>query len=1257
MWRTARVLLSLLAVTSAPATPQAVVATTVLTAPDGALGDAFGRSVAMSDDTLVVGANGDDERGLDAGAAYVYRRVSSGPWELRQKLVPPELLDGDFFGWSVDVDGDVIVVGAPGDRRDVNGVPLPPNTNRGAAYVFVLSGDRWMQQARLQPAAIAAGDRLGWRVAVSGPHLIVTSPRPLSSPDPGKLWPYVRTQTSWTTRGPINGHGMALDVEGAVAVEATPWELVRYLNPAGDWLPATIHAQTEQRDGVAEGAGLGGPACLESVDAGALLCNAPGLPGEANVLRLLEADGRVTTIMPLPANVQSLAVDATGATWVGTYEGIGLLGPGGTWTRVAGWNGSSPMDGGPGHGVFIAPSCAVLLLAADGQTTTVAGNPGSSTPPTTTAPDCRRADGALADARFGYITGLALTADRQNLYVSEPTAIRRIDLVARTVTTVASGDATDCLMTGGVPSQGAGFCSIKSIAADTDGGLWIADLWSLRHMTANGAVRAVTSLGFDFPRMAVASGTLLVTGRGFREVWALGADDRFVSVAGWRSGATPSFRTGPPADQLGGMAVALRGHRAAIAWPRANDPVWRGGQANVFEWEVAEITGTLDATQALARGVAPYARTGAAVALTSGDDLVLGPANGCLWTAADTCVDDNPGATTVEPVRIYRLQDNRWLERATLAGPGVRPHSGFGSALASAGEWLAVGAPEWDYRPQDPAPHGDVTGPGRVILYDLATLDADADGLPDRWEMDFDLDPTSAVGDNGASGDPDHDGRTNAEEYSAHTHPAAGLSAAQFFAEGATSSFFETEFAVANPGSAEAIVNLRFMKTGGALASAAVTVPARQSRKVRVSTVAGMEGAEFSTQVESDHPVVVDRLMWWDREHRYGSHGARRAADDVPVAMPQVRPTWYLAEGATHSGFELFYLLQNPNGVNATVKVRYLRPNGPPLEKTYLVPARSRHTVWVNLEEFPAGSGNRALESAEMAAIVETSPLGPDGLPLPVWAPVVVERAMYRTRPGADLSAPETAFEAGHASAGVPNPSASWFFAEGATGDFFDLFFLIANPYDTPATVLATYLLRDGSTLAKTYTSAPNSRLTIWVNHETFPGRAGAPLGSVSAVSTTFEVQGTHPGVIVERAMWWPRQGPSPWTEAHANVGATTTAPRWVAAEGAVRDAPRTDTYYLIANPSATSAAVRVTLLFDDGTAAAEQTVSVAAHSRFSVDVRSLFPQAVGKGFGALIESVDATPVPIVVEWSIYNDSAAGVFWAAGANALATPVP
>jgi hypothetical protein len=61
-----------------------------LTAADGAAGDALGRDVALAGDTLVAGANGDDDRGQDAGAAYVYLRNGQG-WQLQTKLIPPEL--------------------------------------------------------------------------------------------------------------------------------------------------------------------------------------------------------------------------------------------------------------------------------------------------------------------------------------------------------------------------------------------------------------------------------------------------------------------------------------------------------------------------------------------------------------------------------------------------------------------------------------------------------------------------------------------------------------------------------------------------------------------------------------------------------------------------------------------------------------------------------------------------------------------------------------------------------------------------------------------------------------------------------------------------------------------------------------------------------------------------------------------------------------------------------------------------------------
>src|SRR6185436_8300608 len=82
--------------------------------------------------------------------------------------------------------------------------------------------------------------------------------------------------------------------------------------------------------------------------------------------------------------------------------------------------------------------------------------------------------------------------------------------------------------------------------------------------------------------------------------------------------------------------------------------------------------------------------------------------------------------------------------------------------------------------------------------------------------------------------------------------------------------------------------------------------------------------------------------------------------------------------------------------------------------------------------------------------------------------PIVVERAMYMT------NGPEV-FGAGHESAGVTAPNLNWFLAEGATGSFFDMFILIANPDTvTTAMVQATYLLDNGTTLTKTYAVAPS---------------------------------------------------------------------------------------------------------------------------------------------------------------------------------------
>jgi hypothetical protein len=428
----------------------------------------------------------------------------------------------------------------------------------------------------------------------------------------------------------------------------------------------------------------------------------------------------------------------------------------------------------------------------------------------------------------------------------------------------------------------------------------------------------------------------------------------------------------------------------------------------------------------------------------------------------------------------------------------------------------------------------------------------------------------------------------------------------------------KTRIALANPYDQAASVTLEFLTPDGTLLAYGPLIVGGRGR-LTVDTwrdVPGLANATFSITVHSSpFGVVADRTMWWEGRGT-GGHA------ETSVAAPAL--TWYLAEGATHSGFDLFYLLQNPNGYDAAVRVRYLRPREAPLDKTYVLPSTSRTNIWINEEEF-VGLG-KALASAEVSAVIESLN----------DAPILVERAMYMTTP-------EQVFTGGHASAGATVPATVWFLAEGATGPSFDLFVLVANPNDADAQVEAMYLLPDGTTLVKAYTVAGGSRFNIWVDYE------DARLAD-TAVSTVIRSTNGVP-VVVERAMWWP-VSVGTWYEGHSSQGATTTGTMWALAEGEVGGAHDVETYVLIANTSSTTDDVKVTLHFEDGTEA-QRTFSVAGHSRFNVAVAGEFPQAAGQRFWTLVESVGTTPAQLVVERSMYRD-AAGRTWAVGTNALGT---
>ncbi len=124
---------------------------------DGAAGDNFGWSLDVSGDAMIVGASYADVSGKqDAGAAYVLAR-SWGTWGAPQKLINPDGAGiGDYFGTSVAIDGDTLVIGAP--QADV-----VPNADQGSAFVYVRSGTDWVLQKKLTASDGAAGRPLRHR--------------------------------------------------------------------------------------------------------------------------------------------------------------------------------------------------------------------------------------------------------------------------------------------------------------------------------------------------------------------------------------------------------------------------------------------------------------------------------------------------------------------------------------------------------------------------------------------------------------------------------------------------------------------------------------------------------------------------------------------------------------------------------------------------------------------------------------------------------------------------------------------------------------------------------------------------------------------------------------------------------------------------------------------------------------------------------------------------------------------------------------
>ncbi|MBI3852806.1 MAG: FG-GAP repeat protein [Verrucomicrobia bacterium] len=209
--------------------------------------DAFGRSVAVSGDTVVIGAYGEasnatgvngnqsNNSASHSGATYVFVRDSSGNWSQQAYLKASNTDANDGFGYSVAVSRDTVVVGAWNENSYATGVNGDQSNNSGfssgAAYVFVRSGTNWTQQAYLKASNTGPGDNFGLSVAVSGDTVVSGAYGEASNATgvngnqsnnsasaSGAAYVFVRSGTNWSQQAYLKASNTGVDDQFGSAV-------------------------------------------------------------------------------------------------------------------------------------------------------------------------------------------------------------------------------------------------------------------------------------------------------------------------------------------------------------------------------------------------------------------------------------------------------------------------------------------------------------------------------------------------------------------------------------------------------------------------------------------------------------------------------------------------------------------------------------------------------------------------------------------------------------------------------------------------------------------------------------------------------------------------------------------------------------------------------------------------------------------------------------------------------------------------------
>ena len=418
-------------------------------------------------------------------------------------------------------------------------------------------------------------------------------------------------------------------------------------------------------------------------------------------------------------------------------------------------------------------------------------------------------------------------------------------------------------------------------------------------------------------------------------------------------------------------------------------------------------------------------------------------------------------------------------------------------------------------------------------------------------------------------------------------HTESGIAAPQktwYLAEGATHPGFEEWICIQNPGNIPAAVTITYMFPGGQTQNQSVKVGPHQRSTVDVNRAVGPY-KDVSAKVHSPQPIVVERPMYFLYHNAW-------PGGSIEAGVPNLSNTWYLAEGATHSGFEEWISLMNPNPAPTTVTITYMFKGGGTQKQVVNMAQTSRETVLVNSVVGP---------NKDVSAKVESK------------LPIIAERPMYYGYHGK--------WPGGDTEVGATAPGTSWFFSEGTTRNNqydgnFEEWISIQNPGNSMANVDLTYMFPGGGTKKQLKQVPAHSRETILVNEV---------IGNDKDVSVKLE---SKVPIIAERPLYFNYHDGI--TGGSIELGSQTAGKTWYMAEGTTRDG--FDEWLTLQNPGSVPANATITFMFGDGTTQ-QKKVALLPNSRTTVSVNE------SVSIATVTDAIAVHPYDYPVYWAQYYNT------------------